>query len=122
METRLRTARRLSPLSIFAAAYISYNLLGLVSAPWMIENAYDKSLGWSLFLIGLAGLSCGAWVGDKTIRAAGPQVRVDDRRSRQLSGLFLAMFCACIGFTVIVSHGIPLLQGEDRFGNSALVS
>ncbi|KND56992.1 hypothetical protein BSCH_02641 [Candidatus Paraburkholderia schumanniana] len=105
--------RRLDPITIFAGAYLAYNLLGLPQAPWMIANAYDKALCWNLFLLGLAGLAFGAWLGRKLFRV---------QTSKQLSIFFLTMFCGCIAFAVIASNGIPLLQCEDRFGNSALVS
>lgn len=88
----------------------------------MIANAYDKSLCWNLFLLGLGGLGCGMWLGKRTFRARQGTVPFDARTSKQLSALFLVLFCGCIAFAVIVNHGIPLLQGEDRFGNSALIS
>lgn len=88
----------------------------------MIANAYDKSLCWDLFLIGLAGLAGGAWLGRRMLRVRRRAAPARGRTSKQLSMLFLLTFCGCIGFAVIANHGIPLLQGEDRFGNSALIS
>jgi oligosaccharide repeat unit polymerase len=117
-------ARRkyLGPIAVFNVAYITYNLLGLVDAPWMNKGAYDKTLCWYLFLSGLVGLSCGAWLGKKVFRPRRQAIPKYARTSKQLSAVFLAIFCGCVGYAIAVNRGLPLLQGEMRFGNSALIS
>jgi hypothetical protein len=114
--------RHLVPVFVFTAAFFAYNALGIFDAPWMVPNAYDKSLCWGLFLTGLAGLGCGALIGKVVVRIRPRRTRAHPRTSKQLSFVFLVLFLGCIGFAVVSSGGIPLFQGETRFGNSALIS
>ncbi|MDE1179733.1 oligosaccharide repeat unit polymerase [Paraburkholderia sp.] len=113
--------RRIGPHLLFFAVYAGYNLLGLLDMPWSMSGAYDKALCWELFVSGASGFALG-WLlfGNRTY--AHVEKAFPERTSRQLSMVFAALFAGCIGITVVTNGGIPLLMGEARFGNSALVS
>jgi oligosaccharide repeat unit polymerase len=120
-KSNVRPLRRANPFVIFLIAYIGYNLLGLLNLPWIIEGAYDKTLCWQLFIIGLIALLSGYFLGPR----AGARQTVAENKSRtsiQLTMLFSLIFALCIIVAIVLNHGIPLLQGEARFQNSAILS
>ncbi|HEY5852207.1 MAG TPA: oligosaccharide repeat unit polymerase [Lysobacter sp.] len=114
--------RFLRPVPVFICAYCVYNLLGLMPAPWLLEDAYSKSLPWQLFLLGLAGLVAGAFVSrlisTRTIRQLS---RGRAWKARRAGVVFFALLFVCLAVTVVRNRGIPLLMGEARFENSALM-
>ncbi|WP_181291113.1 hypothetical protein [Caballeronia novacaledonica] len=110
----------MNPLTLFFVVFAFYNLFGLVNTPWTSEGAYDKTLGWQLFLIGCFGFLLGSALTRKTTSRR-PISVLQPRTSRQLTFVFLALFSTCVVTTIALSGGIPLLQGEERFGNSALM-
>ncbi|MGH8778187.1 hypothetical protein [Paraburkholderia sp.] len=118
---RVEKPRHLNPLLLFLVVYAAYNLLGLIDTPWIVSGKYDKTLGWSLFLVGLAGYLTGCAVFGLRGRIVVDQ-RIKPRTSKQLSVFLLFIFVCCLAVAVITSHGLPLLMGESRFENSALAS
>ncbi|MFP6557999.1 oligosaccharide repeat unit polymerase [Paraburkholderia sp. B3] len=113
--------RRANPFAIFVAAYAGYNVLGLVDAPWIIKGTYDKTLCWELFAIGMAGLFIGYFSAPR-LKIRQPVALKKFRKSKQLTILFFLIFAFCISAAIVLNHGLPLLQGEARFQNSALLS
>jgi oligosaccharide repeat unit polymerase len=116
--------RNMNPWTLVLCVYIAYNLPGLIDMPWSITDAYDKSLCWKLFGIGLLGLVSGYAVSDiaSPSRAFSRARRLQPRTSKQLTCMFFVLFAGCVVFEIVGNRGIPLLMGESRFGNSALVS
>jgi hypothetical protein len=116
--------RHMNPWTLVLCVYIAYNLPGLIDMPWSIKDAYDKSLCWDLFGIGLLGLVLGYAVSG--IASSGRAVLrarpLQPRTSKQLTCVFFALFAGCVVFEILANRGIPLFMGESRFGNSALVS
>jgi hypothetical protein len=121
---RRAALRHMNPWTLVLCVYIAYNLPGLIDMPWSIPDAYDKTLCWKLFGIGLFALVLGyllsgvAW----PYRTARCTRALQPRTSRQLTCVFFVLFAGCVVFEIAANHGIPLLMGESRFGNSALVS
>lgn len=112
-------ARHPSPVSLFLIVFSIYNLIGLMDTPWTITGAYDKSLCWELFLTGLAALSLTS-IAFRRHPRRDARVALKPRTSVQLSVFFFLVFIASLAATIAISGGIPLLQGESRFGNSPL--
>ncbi|MFX1761092.1 hypothetical protein PWP93_00565 [Paraburkholderia sp. A1RI-2L] len=111
--------KRVNPFMLFLGIYVAYNIVGLINTPWTIRGAYDKGLCWQLFITGLSGfllalLFCRRG-GRKVVSSVSRQ-----RTSRQLTVFFFSIFVVCLALTILMSGGIPLFMGEDRFGNSAL--
>lgn len=121
---RRSALRHMNPWTLVLCVYIAYNLPGLIDMPWSIANAYDKSLCWTLFGIGLVGLVLGYVVSGIASSGRAPsRVRtLQPRTSKQLTCMFFVLFAGCVVFEIAGNRGIPLLMGESRFGNSALVS
>jgi oligosaccharide repeat unit polymerase len=113
--------RRANPFWIFATAFAGYNILGLMNAPWIVEGAYDKTLCWQLFAIGMLGMFAGYFSAPR-LKVPQPVVLTKFRRSTQLTILFFLIFAFCVSAAIALNHGLPLLQGEARFQNSALLS
>ncbi|HEY5805576.1 MAG TPA: oligosaccharide repeat unit polymerase [Lysobacter sp.] len=115
-------SRFLRPVPVFISAYCAYNLLGLMPAPWLLEGSYSKALPWKLFLLGLCGLLAGAFVSRlisaRTIRQLS---RGHAWKARRAGLVFFALLFICLAVTVVRNRGIPLLMGEARFENSALM-
>ncbi|CAB3760243.1 oligosaccharide repeat unit polymerase [Paraburkholderia solisilvae] len=120
-----RSARRhAQPWTLVLCVYLAYNLPGLIDMPWSKVDAYDKHLCWNLFGLGLLGLVLGyALAGIVSPDRARHRVRpLQPRTSKQLTYVFFVLFAGCVAFEIAANRGIPLLMGESRFGNSALVS
>jgi len=111
--------RHLNPSLLFLIVFSIYNLLGLTDTPWTGTGAYDKTLGWELFLTGLSGFGMVfAIFGRKSKIVISEKLK--PRTSIQLSFLFFIIFVTALAAAIVLCGGIPLFQGEDRFGNSAL--
>ena len=112
--------KKINPIYAFSFIYILYNMLGLVQYPWIIDNAYDKTIPWLAFLSGLSGLFIGAifWRKKRISSGKSAKTQVNDRI---LGLIFLAIFIISIAATIIRSKGIPFLLGEDRLGISAVL-
>lgn len=119
-RTVVKDRRRINPLLLFVGTYLVYNLVGLLNTPWTVAGAYDKALGWELFLNGLGGFCLGFLLFGRQKRKIDPRRRTRRRTSKQLTALFFLLFLVCLTLVVVLSGGIPLFMGEDRFGNSAL--
>ncbi|CAB3751954.1 oligosaccharide repeat unit polymerase [Paraburkholderia humisilvae] len=120
-----RTAvRHMNPWTLVLCVYTGYNLPGLIDMPWSLPDAYRKDLCWKLFAIGLLGLLLGCLLAGITSRnrASHRAQSIQPRTSKQLTCLFFALFAGCVVFEIAANRGVPLLMGESRFGNSALVS
>ena len=113
-------SKKLHPLILFIGAYCTYNILGLLNMPWALQGAYDKDLPWALFTIGLIGCITGYVLFGRK-KAPKKEIQTRSRRSKILGGFFLLIFVGCIAFTIITNRGIPLLLGEARFSNSAII-
>jgi oligosaccharide repeat unit polymerase len=122
--TRRSALRHMNPWTLVLCVYIAYNLPGLIDMPWSIANAYDKSLCWTLFGIALLGLVLGYAVSGIAASGRAPSRArpLQPRTSKQLTCVFFVLFAGCVVFEIVGNRGIPLLMGESRFGNSALVS
>lgn len=112
--------KKINPIYAFSFIYILYNMLGLAQYPWIIDNAYDKTIPWLAFLSGLSGLFIGAifWRKKRISSGKSAKTQVNDRI---LGLIFLAIFIISIAATIIRSKGIPFLLGEDRLGISAVL-
>lgn len=114
--------KSLRPIPLFLGAYSAYNLLGLLPAPWLLADSYSKDLPWSLFVLGMLGLLVGAFtsrlISGRLIRQLVSRKRWRPRRA----GIqFFAILLICLGAVVAKNRGVPLLLGEARFENSALM-
>lgn len=112
--------KHLKPATIFIFAYATYNLLGLINFPWLITDAYDKSVPWTIFIAGLLGLLMGNifWSRIKPTTLPKPKKPF---KGKPLGFLFFSIFVICLLITIINSKGVPLLLGEGRFENSAVL-
>ncbi|HEX2948813.1 MAG TPA: hypothetical protein VHV83_04490 [Armatimonadota bacterium] len=111
--------KRVNPLVLFLVVYLGYNVTGLIDTPWTLSNIYDKSLCWNLFLTGLSGFVVAAVIFRQRCRRQ-IETALRRRTSLQLTIFFFLVFSACLLSTILLSGGIPLFLGEERFGNSAL--
>ncbi|QGZ55557.1 hypothetical protein FAZ97_11890 [Paraburkholderia acidiphila] len=69
----------------------------------------------------MVALLSGYFLGPRT-GVGQPIASKKSRTSNQLTILFFLIFVLCIVVAIFLNHGIPLLQGEARFQNSALIS
>ncbi|MNC02150.1 hypothetical protein D3C76_308240 [compost metagenome] len=115
-----KSTKKLHPLLLFIGAYCTYNILGLLNMPWSLQGAYSKDLPWSLFIIGLAGCVTGYILFGRK-KAPLKYAKLRSSKSKTLGAFFLLIFISCIAFTIITNKGIPLLLGEARFTNSAII-
>ena len=111
--------KRVNPLLLFIVVYGGYNLIGLMNTPWIISGAYDKTVCWELFSIGLCGFLAAVFISGKC-QSKRREISRRKRTSIQLTILFILIFLTCLMSAIVLSGGVPLFLGEERFGNSAL--